>query len=304
MEAMEAFEKIWTEVQKLEKSNESYKNIHLSSLMDSIVYRLGGASVTIIDNYGKTKIEGFFVTCRRHQVPSIYDSTPWNELLYDSLCDIIEDKKIFYLNANSLAIKKIITRLEKEGCRVEKIGESCFETRNKYKIFTPEWDEQRDEKVKTRVLRVDSKNQQMEYCGLQEVGVTNTNRVAWYLQVTADIIEEEFAISSNDFLDQFKKSGDGTIGIMRIGGNQKHQNIPCSLENRLIELARKKVSNTRDHRQAIGHTYELVVLDSSLINGKNLTIKVPEEYKGLVIGKGGENIKKISQKLGIFIKVV
>ena len=39
-------------------------------------------------------------------------------------------------------------------------------------------------------------------------------------------------------------------------------------------------------------------------NAKSITLKVPEDYMGLVIGKGGKNIKEIQKKLNIKIKLI
>jgi len=56
---------------------------------------------------------------------------------------------------------------------------------------------------------------------------------------------------------------------------------------------------------SLKYTGENLVIDKEAIKGKkSVTIKVPDNIKGLVIGKGGQNIKRMSEELGVFIKII
>lgn len=66
-----------------------------------------------------------------------------------------------------------------------------------------------------------------------------------------------------------------------------------------------RIANTQDHRRNLSHTYRYALLNMAAIkNMKSITLKIPDNMKGLVIGKGGQNIKRISEQLGIQIKIV
>jgi len=105
------------------------------------------------------------------------------------------------------------------------------------------------------------------------------------------------------FIDAFlKASKDGISAIIRVGGYEElsYWRIP----KRFVVLGQKIVSYTQDLRQERSHTYDIILLDKEKIDGKKyIEIEIPDEYKGIVIGKGGGNIKKIGRELNCFIKV-
>lgn len=70
-------------------------------------------------------------------------------------------------------------------------------------------------------------------------------------------------------------------------------------------LSEKRIACTADHRRNRTHTYELVIIDKNLFVNKSFAkIKVPDQYKGIVIGKWWSKIKELCQKFGCKIKVV
>ena len=66
-----------------------------------------------------------------------------------------------------------------------------------------------------------------------------------------------------------------------------------------------RVANTQDHRQNRTHTYKALIIDKSQVEGKKfLELEVPDSEKGLAIGRGGSNIKRVAEELGVkYIKV-
>lgn len=62
---------------------------------------------------------------------------------------------------------------------------------------------------------------------------------------------------------------------------------------------------TSDRRYGIGHTYLVLYVNmKALKSGQKLKISIPDQYKGMFIGKGGSNIKSLQQKLGCKIILV
>lgn len=117
-------------------------------------------------------------------------------------------------------------------------------------------------------------------------------RVEWRKR-KRDLFVEKFLLKS---LDQ------GITAAMDLGGHEEfgENEIP---EN-FLTLASFRIANTADHRQHLTHTYRYVLLDKNAVKGNSVYITIPEELRGVVIGKGGANIKASSGKLGkhIFLK--
>lgn len=61
---------------------------------------------------------------------------------------------------------------------------------------------------------------------------------------------------------------------------------------------------TSDHRYGIGHTYLALYINMKALKGQKLKINIPDQYKGMFIGKGGSNIKSLQEKLGCKIILV
>lgn len=94
------------------------------------------------------------------------------------------------------------------------------------------------------------------------------------------------------FVNEFRSKGDGVTAIIRTGGTEKYQLIP----DRFKELATMRVSAA---------IYDNLLLDTEAIQGKkSITVKVPDNMKGLVIGKGGSKIKRLQEELGLQIRIV
>jgi hypothetical protein len=105
------------------------------------------------------------------------------------------------------------------------------------------------------------------------------------------------------FLNYFiSKSLDNWISsIMKVGWNEEFQ---YPIPDRFVKLAEIKVWNTQDHRQNKTHTYEVILLDKESVKWKtSVDIKIPDNYKWLVIWKWWANIKEISQRLWIIVNV-
>lgn len=207
------------------------------------------------------------------------------------------------LAADSFAISEIIGAVKKAGFEVEDVGRSGFQSRNSYEFILPKVT------VNAHILKSGSyiNNQEIGgnrdgfwYCGQALVEVNDQNKRQEVLQIIEKVKQEEINKKDQEFVDEFKSRGDGVTGLMKIGGKEKYKKVP----GRFKVLTEVRVANTQDHRQNLSHTYDYLLIDTEAIKGKKMIeIEVPNELKGLVIGKGGQNIKRISQELGLFIKI-
>jgi hypothetical protein len=96
----------------------------------------------------------------------------------------------------------------------------------------------------------------------------------------------------------FRVSKDsGLTAIMDLGGHEEFEfsDIP----EHYFELGKRCILYTQDHRCKLTHTYRVVLLNTARIQDKKgVNLKIPEEMKGVVIGKGGLNIKSSAEQLG------
>ncbi|MFA6417245.1 MAG: KH domain-containing protein [Patescibacteria group bacterium] len=101
--------------------------------------------------------------------------------------------------------------------------------------------------------------------------------------------EGEFFRLSQDF---------GLSSTIEVGGETgfELEHVP----GHFFELHRQLLSAVYDSRQNITPTYRLVLINKARIEVEEkraVNILVPEAYKGFIIGKGGANIKALSEKL-------
>lgn len=69
-------------------------------------------------------------------------------------------------------------------------------------------------------------------------------------------------------------------------------------------ISGRRIACTADHRRNMTHMYEMVIIDKKIFEKKSFVkIKVPDAYKGMVIGKWWEKIKSLSEKFRCKIKI-
>jgi hypothetical protein len=80
----------------------------------------------------------------------------------------------------------------------------------------------------------------------------------------------------------------------------QYSDIP---ENYIL-VHERRIWCTQDYRRNMSHTYEVILIDKKLFDQKSyVKIQVPDQYKGLVIGKWWATIKSLSQKAGCTISI-
>ena len=69
-------------------------------------------------------------------------------------------------------------------------------------------------------------------------------------------------------------------------------------------ISERRTACTQDYRRNISHTYEVILIDKAIFQGKwFVKIQVPDEYKGIVIGKWWSKIRGLSEKFACTISV-
>ncbi len=69
-------------------------------------------------------------------------------------------------------------------------------------------------------------------------------------------------------------------------------------------ISEKRTACTQDYRRNISHTYEVILIDKAIFQGKwFVKIQVPDEYKGIVIGKWWSKIRGLSEKFTCTISI-
>lgn len=205
-------------------------------------------------------------------------------------------------SADTFAVNEIISTLKKSGYEVEGWGRSGFKSRNGFSVILPK------NKIEAHIIKhgsaingKDSISEKLWYCGETPVEINDQDEKAKVEKIIEDACQAERDKEIQEFIDEFKSKGDGTFAVIDTGGREKYQSIP----DRFKVLASMRIANTQDHRQNRSHTYSNALIDTEAVKGrKSIRIKVPDKMKGLVIGKGGQNIKRISEELGMFIKII
>ncbi len=203
--------------------------------------------------------------------------------------------------------------LQEYGYEVEHQGNSAFECHNHYVVRkpNPETVEFRAPLLIVGALR----GRQKEALGLEkklyfhdrfivETGEEYTGQIVSEKETqeakeTIEVAHSEWKRRLQEcFKDLFfQKSLDfGISAVMDVGGETgfEMEDIP----SHFLELGRRLLYYSRDSRQNLSSTYQLVLLNTSRTQDHSIVyIKVPEKFRGLVIGKDGVNIKAISEKL-------
>ncbi|MFA5793416.1 MAG: KH domain-containing protein [Candidatus Gracilibacteria bacterium] len=242
----------------------------------------------------------------------------------------LSDERIYPIMSRATQIsgdQNLLANILKEmGFSLEYSGVSGFATRNRYIITNPN-----AEKIKVRapLLICDRLTREQEHALSLNDPQWNEKRYNSLYSSSFYDAEEEYEGEIVDvkkeralIVDAIEKAGKkiqekedekfvekflnasqdgGFSATLLVGGNEELQYpIPERFE-RLTEI---RSVNTQDHRQNLTHTYRVVLLDKSKITkGSTIIITIPDNLKGLVIGKGGANIKNICQKLFCFIKI-
>lgn len=207
----------------------------------------------------------------------------------------------------------LATVIQEYGYELEHRGNSAFECHNHYVVKkpSPETIEFSAPLLIVGALR----GRQKEALGLEkklyfhdrfivETGEDYTGQIVseHEFQEAAEVVEladQEWKHRLQEYFKDlfFKNSQDfGLSAVMDVGGETgfELEDVP----SHFLELGRRLLYYSRDSRQNLSSTYQLVLLNTSRTQDHSIIyIKIPKEFRGLVIGKDGVNIKAISKKL-------
>lgn len=111
-----------------------------------------------------------------------------------------------------------------------------------------------------------------------------------YLRCVEEVINEQAKIFEEEFME---KSLDGISSVVTISSNPDRE--PNYFYEQYIPEEYIKVCEKNCPFTRVKH--DVVFIKKMDANEQVITIKVPDLYKGLVIGKSGENIKKIAKQI-------
>lgn len=195
--------------------------------------------------------------------------------------------------------EELISELKKrEDIELSYSGRSGFASRNTVTVKTKE--KSGNYNLKT-LIQYYSKNG-------TRYAIDNNTQDVYYSLEDAEKAYEAFTQAKESirsqrlerFMSKYKeRSLDGVFSIVSEGGYEEKVEIP---EGRFLECFRMRKANTQDYRQNRTHTDDVGYIDiekaKSLTRNGKLHINLPEEYMGKMIGKKGNNIKRLQEVLG------
>lgn len=197
-----------------------------------------------------------------------------------------------------------IKALKEKWFEVEKIWNSWFEARNSYEVLIP------TKKQETVILKTwkeldwnSFKEEKIWIYWFWEVEVSDLDKKTEIEFIMKEVEKLENNKKSQEFINDFNNlSQDWITAIIKVWWIEKY-NFSDIPEN-FYKIAEIKVWNTADHRQNRTHTYDYILLDKTKIEWKkSISIKIPDNYKWIVIWKWWSNIKNISQELWIRVNI-
>lgn len=109
-----------------------------------------------------------------------------------------------------------------------------------------------------------------------------------------------------NFLNAFMESSKdgGTTGVVSIGGHSDNPDSSYHEQFGWLKSIGVIRIGGKDSSRDLDHTSKQLLLDTRKITrGQSLAIIIPDDFKGIVIGKGGVRIKKLQDELGVRIKI-
>ncbi|MFZ2718363.1 MAG: KH domain-containing protein [Candidatus Absconditicoccaceae bacterium] len=208
--------------------------------------------------------------------------------------------------------------LNERGYILEHRGRSGFSSRNSYLVCKKD---PKKQKIKAPLVTEGGleRSDKMKF-GLEGNRVSSDHYVVWTGKIyEGEIILESEVKESEDAIEQAKQEVEkrriqklieyidqnkkGDISTISVGGGPESFSRRELPENYEV-ISEKRIACTADHRRNMTHIYQLLIIDKNLFEKKSFfKIKVPDEYKGIVIGKGGSKIKELSEKFTCKIKI-
>ncbi len=178
------------------------------------------------------------------------------------------------INATS---KQLAAKMEARGYELEHRGRSGFESRNSIVI-----------KTKDGILTPEIAQKMQQ--DLEQAK----------LECKQDKIK-----AFDEYFDEQSTDKSKVYAVVETGYNYDQTRIID--ENKYERVAQIRTGCTKDHRQGYDHIYSELLINKERIKEdkrKFIVLEVPKDMMGLIIGKGGSNIKALQQKFGKRFNVV
>ncbi|MBQ7659614.1 MAG: KH domain-containing protein [Alphaproteobacteria bacterium] len=177
----------------------------------------------------------------------------------------------------SATSKNLAAKMEALGYVLEHSGRSGFESRNSYTIRT-----------KDGILTPEI------YQKMQQD-----------LQACKDELAKEKLIAFDIYFDEQSSDSNKVYALVETGYDY-HRTRTVD-DEKYYTVAQMRTACTADYRQGFDHTYlNLMINKERMKQDKRnfIVLEVPQDMIGMVVGKGGRNIKELEQKFGKKFKVV
>jgi len=212
-------------------------------------------------------------------------------------------EKVFF-SADSEYKDAYIKALKEKWFEVEKSWNSWFEARNSYKVIIPT---KNQEVVILKIWKEldwkSFKEPKIWIYWFWEVGIMDLDKKLEVKSIMQEVEKKENIKKSQELINDFNDlSQDWITATIKVWWTEKYSfsDIP----DNFYTIAEIKVANTQDYRQNRTHTYDYILLDKTKIIWKKfLNIKIPDNYKWIVIWKWWSNIKEVSQELWVRINI-
>ena len=171
----------------------------------------------------------------------------------------------------------LASKMKERGYVVEHSGSSCFETKNRFIISTKD-------NILTPEIYLQMKND-MQEC-VQE-------------------IEKEKEDVFDAYFDEMSSDPNKVFSLVRTGYD--YYRTRTVNEQKYYTVAKDRIACTRDFRCGMDHIYLNLMINVERMKAdkrKFIVFEVPQDMIGMVIGKGGKNLKKIEEMFGKRFKVV
>ena len=210
--------------------------------------------------------------------------------------------------------------LKEQWCTLVREWRSWFASRNSYIIKK---DEEKTEKMSDPLIMVVPLNitdEEKTELWIEWSSTTESKYIVWtWTSYTWELLMRSEINEMHEALQKAKKelvrrrvkkmqeyiqsNKQGDIAVITVWWwpeDFSYSDIP---ENYEI-VSERRIACTADHRRNMTHTYQVVLIDKNIFAGKSYAkIIVPDGYKGIVIGKWWENIKRLSQNVKCKISI-
>ncbi len=194
----------------------------------------------------------------------------------EDLQKALAQDELSWLTINATS-KKLAAKMEARGYVLEHSGRSGFESRNSYVIKTQD--------------------------GILSPEVSQ--KMQQDLQACKEEVKADKLKMFDDYFDDQSTDMAKVYAVVETGYNYDLERVKDKEKYDMI--AQRRIACTQDYRQGYDHTFQELLINKERIKKDKrsfITFEVPQDMIGIVVGKGGKNIRELEQKYNKRFKVV